>query len=78
MTTDLYPTPAEVIARVVADVRRAARRPADPAQIERYAGDILARILAEAPCVTDFLPELTLRQVLSRIDDPWRGGAPAR
>lgn len=77
MTTDAYPTPAEVIAAVVADARRAARRPLDPLQMEHDASEALARLLAEAPRVTAFLPELTLRQVLARIDYPRVDTAPA-
>jgi hypothetical protein len=64
----MYPTLMEMVARVTIEAKRAAHVPVDPDELERYTHRVLADFQRSRPRITDYLPELALKQVLLLLD----------
>jgi hypothetical protein len=57
----------EMVARVTIEAKHAVHVPVDPAELERYAHHVLADFQRSGPRITDYLPELALKQVLTLL-----------
>lgn len=67
MMHPMYPTLSAMVAAVTIEAERASRLPVDPGEVERYAHRVLGDLQRGRPRITDYLPELALKQVLSLL-----------
>jgi hypothetical protein len=64
----MYPTLLVMVSAVTREAQRAAHVPVDPSELERYTHHVLADFQRSGPSITDYLPELALKQVLALIE----------
>lgn len=63
----ICPTLSAMVNTVTAEAQRAARLPVDPGELERYAHRVLNDLQRGGPRITDYLPALALKQVLTLL-----------
>lgn len=64
----MYPTLMEMVTKVTIEAKRAAHVPVDAEELERYTHRVLSDLQRSGPRITDYLPELALKQVLLFLD----------